>query len=207
MMPKVSKKKVKAARSSVNYYVMTCEGVDPVRPIGRGPEPPGSWMLGCFVDYVAPGPLVYTLDPDYPGKPKAMYEWDPPVMRKDLIDALSDAGVDNIQYFAAVLRDPKRKREYSNYKAFNIVGLVACADMDASKPKRSNRKSKNDNTEADVHWFDSLVIDEKRVPEGVLMFRLAENISAIIVHKKIKEAIEQAHIPGMVFYGPGEWSG
>ena len=35
------------------------------------------------------------------------YEKGIPVMRNDVIEALRKAGVDNIQYFDAVLRDPR----------------------------------------------------------------------------------------------------
>ncbi len=54
--------------------------------------------------------------------------------------------------------------------------------------------------------FDSLVIDEEKTM-GFRLFRLAENCSAIVVSEEVKVAIEERGIPGIVFYGPGEWSG
>lgn len=54
--------------------------------------------------------------------------------------------------------------------------------------------------------FVSLVIDESKAT-GHLLFRLAENVSAVVVHEQVKSAIEASAIPGFVFYGPGEWSG
>lgn len=184
------------------YYVMVGEGKHPVMPIASGPEGFNSnWYLGRPITDAVPQPLVYTLDVDYEGDPKAMYgEKAVPVMRDDVIAALASAGVDNIQYFDAVLKDPESGAEYRNYKAFNIVGLVACADMGASQlmgiaPPRMG----------DID-FASLVIDESKTG-GALLFRLAENIGAIVVHERVKQAIEAAGIPGFVFYGPGTWSG
>lgn len=54
--------------------------------------------------------------------------------------------------------------------------------------------------------FHALIIDESKTA-GLLLFRLAENISAIVVHERVKQSIEAAGIPGFAFYGPGEWSG
>jgi hypothetical protein len=180
---------------------MVCEGKYPVMPIGRGPDFRGNWRDGQPIEDPVPQPLVYTLDADYPGTPKAMYyEEGIPIVREDVIETLRRAGVDNLQYFDALLRDPRDGTEFKDYRAYNIVGLVACADMEASELMGTS-----DSTMGDVD-FQSLVIDEKKTG-GLLLFRLAEKVSAIVVHEKVKDAIEAAGIPGFVFYGPGEWSG
>jgi hypothetical protein len=146
-------------------------------------------------------PLVYTLDPDYPGNPKAMYyEEAVPVMREDVIEALRKAGVDNIDYFDAILENPLTGQQLLSYKAFNVIGVVSAADMDASEPMGTSSSSMGD---VDFH---ALVLDESR-NNGQLMFRLAEKLGAIVVHESVRKAIEAAGIPGFVFYGPGEWSG
>lgn len=187
----------------MNYFVMTCEGVDPM-PLGRGPEPEvdESWMLGVRIDEKAvPALLSYKLNPAYGGSPKALYDAKAqPVMRDDLVKVLTDAGVDSVQYFPAVLINPADGTRYTNYKAFNVVGLVAAADMQASELMGTS-----DSTMGDVD-FNRLVLDESKIGD-VLMFRLAECVSAIVVHEKVKAAIEASGIPGFVFYGPGDWSG
>ncbi|MBK6694609.1 MAG: hypothetical protein IPG50_20725 [Myxococcales bacterium] len=109
-------------------------------------------------------------------------------------------GVDNIQYLDAVLKNPDTGAEYRDYKAYNIVGLVACADLVASRYLGGGSGSPGD------LGFESLVIDESKTG-GALLFRLAENASAIVVHEKVKDALEASGIPGFVFYGAGEWSG
>jgi hypothetical protein len=183
------------------YFVMVGEGKYPVMPIAAGPDFEGNWRHGTPITDPVPQPLVYTLDPDYGGKPKAMYSAEAiPVVRDDVIAALAAAGVDNIQYFDALLRDPASGTEYRDYKAYNIVGLVACADLAASQLMGTTPARMGDTD------FASLVIDETKTG-GALLFRLAENVSAIVVHERVKQAIEAAGIPGFVFYGPGEWSG
>jgi hypothetical protein len=182
------------------HYVMACEGPYPAMPIKQGPLRRG-WRLGASMSEPIPQPLTYTLDVDYPGKPKAMYQAEAvPLMRDDVVEALTKAGVDNIQYFDAVILNPKTGEEHRNYKAFNIVGLVAAAEMQQSRVMEGSTS-----TIGDVD-FDELVIDESKA-RGHLMFRLAECISAIVVDEPVKAAIEAAGIPGFVFYGPGEWSG
>jgi len=183
------------------YYVMVGEGEHPIMPIEKGPDLEGNWRDGGVITELVPKPLVYTLNPKFPGEPKPMYyEKAIPVMRDDVADALGRTGVDNIQYFDAVLRNPSTGREYRNYKAYNIVGLVACADMTASVLMGTSTS-----TLGDVD-FAGLVIDESRTGD-LLLFRLAENVSAIVVHERVKQAIDASGIPGFVFFGPGEWSG
>jgi len=183
------------------YYVMDCPGVHPIRRIQKGPDLDELWRDGLPIEKKPPLPLNYSLSKGMPGQPKAMYYAEPiPLMRDDLIQVLSDAGVTNIQFFEATIFDPDTQVTHTNFKAYNIVGLVHCADM-----KRSKLISDDSDGLFDVD-FSSLYIDESKI-NGTLLFRLAENVSAIIVHENIKLAIESSKIPGFRFYGPGEWSG
>ncbi|WP_164010462.1 imm11 family protein [Pyxidicoccus trucidator] len=148
-----------------------------------------------------PQPLQYTLSSTYRGTPKAFYSPGVPLIRNDLVDALREASVDNFELFDAVLKDPITGQEFNEYKAFNVLGLVAAADMDKSKRAPINLDSEM----IDV-FFDSLVIDNTKT-QGLLMFRLAQSVDAIIIHERVKQAVEKRGIPGMVFYKPEDWSG
>jgi len=157
-------------------------------------------MDGQPITMTVPEPLVYALDPHYHGLLKPLYKAAIPLMREDLIAALNEARVDNLQYFQAVLRDTIKGKEYGNYKAFNIVGVVSCADM-----QKSALMGSSDSQMIDVD-FRSLVIDESKTG-GALVFRLAEAVNAIVVHENVRTLIEEQGVPGMTFYGPGEWAG
>jgi hypothetical protein len=114
--------------------------------------------------------------------------------------ALESVGVSNLQYFPALLRDPLNGSDIADFWAFNIVGLVACADM-----QRSSMMGTSNSSMGDVD-FDALVIDEARAGDQPI-FRLAESVSAIVVNDHVRNSVLAAGIPGMVFYGPGTWSG
>jgi hypothetical protein len=76
-------------------------------PIARGPRRRGLWRSGRPLTVPVTTPLVYTLDPHYPGNPKAMYYGEVvPVMREDVIEALRKAGVDNIDLLRCDPRKP-----------------------------------------------------------------------------------------------------
>src|SRR5690606_1790653 len=116
------------------------------------------------------------------------------------IKVIESAGVDNLQLFDAVLIDPQRGRTHRDYKAVNIIGMVAMADL-----AQSTTMGTSDSELIDVD-FDRLVFKEKSSGEH-LIFRLAESVNAIVVHDRVKQKIEAAGLPGMTFYASGEWSG
>jgi hypothetical protein len=183
------------------YYVMKCEGIVPRTTIDKSPKVPGSpWNSGQPITATIKEPLVYTLDPDYPGKMIPMYAIGQTLIRDDLLKALRSAGVDNLQTFRAVIKDPTSGKEHTDYSAVNIIGVVSAADRDKSKAMAGLDSPMIDAV------FESLVIDETKTG-GALMFRLAEAVNAIVVHEQVKQKIEAEKIPGMRFYEPGEWSG
>jgi hypothetical protein len=186
--------------SASEYYVMSCEGVFPGTTIGTEPAlPRGAWMTGQLITYPVPEPLVYALDPDYPGLLQPMYKAAAPLMRDDLCTALGDAGVDNLQLFSAVLRDTQGV-EHQSFKAVNIVGVVSAADL-----AQSTMMGTTDSTLIDAD-FHALVF-KKSAPKDLLLFRLAEAVNAIVVHERVRRVIEERAIPGMTFFSSGEWSG
>lgn len=174
---------------------MTCEGIQPRNTIDRSPSVPGSpWNGGHLIDEPVPEPLDYTIDPDYPGSMLPMYDIAQLLLRDDLMASLTKAGVDNLQSFRATILDPNTGLKHEDYSAVNIVGVVSAADMDGSTRMPGEV------------GFDRLALDHAR-PGGVLLFRLAEAVNAIVVHETVRQQIEMDGIPGMTFYESGEWSG
>lgn len=178
---------------------MSCEGIEPAADVQLVTEWAGpAWMTGQMIREPVPNPVVFEVDEDYDGELLPMYDDSILLMRDDLLASLSAAGVDNLQTFPAVVRGPG-SQTHSNYKAVNIVGLISCANMDSSV-----RVPGTESDLIDVD-FESLVIDEERTG-GALLFRLAEAVNAIVVHRAVRERVEAA-IPGMTFYESGEWAG
>jgi hypothetical protein len=187
--------------AGTSYYVLGCEGIHPASTLRERPRlPRGPWMSGHEIRYDVPTPLVYGLDPDYPGDLLPFYKSAAPLMHEKLIDVITRAGADNLQLFDAVLDDPQRSIRHSDYKAVNVIGLVAIADL-----SKSETMGTSDSEKIDVD-FHRLVIREQ-IPGEYLIFRMAESVNAIVVHERIKQRIEAVSIPGMTFYASGEWSG
>ncbi|MBI3560819.1 MAG: IS3 family transposase, partial [Gammaproteobacteria bacterium] len=127
------------SRGSINmaHYVMVGEGDYPaayIKKTHREHLENDLWITGDILTFKVPVPILYDLklteifDPDtdsyvYEGAPKTLYDANPiPCMHISLLDALTAAGVDNLQTYDAVLRDLTHGIEYKDYKAFNVVG-------------------------------------------------------------------------------------
>ena len=114
--------------------------------------------------------------------------------------SLIAAGVDNLQTFQTVLRAPSGELPPIEYVAVNILGCVAAADLNLSSisPDTPERLISTD--------FDALAIDE-RAARQLLMFRLAQNTSAVLVHRLVKQSIDAAGIQSLTWLRPEEWAG
>jgi hypothetical protein len=156
------------------------------------------WITGALLDFPPPHHLEIELRPRDSRYPNVMVEYIParmPIFRDDLIQALHEAGVDNLQLFDLTLIDPDDGTRYTNYKAVNILGAVEAADM-----KKSIATVHPGGALIDVD-FDRLVIDENNT-YGFYMFRLAESVDTILVHQKVKDQLIAKGFKGLKFYNP-----
>ena len=108
------------------------------------------------------------------------------LMSSALADLLQRHGVDNLELFPTSLVD-KRSGETQEVWTFNIVGLVAAANMAASTALPLG----------DAHVFQSLVVDPSKA-KGLLLFRLANSMSDVIVHSSVAERIQAAALFGVL---------
>jgi hypothetical protein len=152
-----------------------------------------SWALGRAFAKAPPDPIRIDLVPvqDFTGAPAAMFDRYMCLMSEPMVDVLRRAGVDNIDTYPAILQDSANEREF-RYFAVNILGLVAAADLSKSQWTNFDGAPR-----LDTH-FETLAVDPAKA-RGHLMFRLAEDTGTIIVHAKIKQALESAGIPGLRF--------
>jgi len=113
-------------------------------------------------------------------------------------EVLASIGVSNIEYQPITLIDKKRGVTWEDYRAANIIGKVACLDVDNSEVKSF----------ADGAGYR--VVDEFRLLEDQIkplpgmkepprLFRLAEFIYHVIAHESVKEAFAREGVTGVLF--------
>lgn len=101
------------------------------------------------------------------------------LMSRRLVDAMLGCGVDNLQIFPAVISREETGETMSEYCVVNVLGLVAAADMGKSKARPL----------ANIKFFEKLAVDPN-LARGLLMFRLAESLTDIIVADNVAQAIK-----------------
>jgi len=171
------------------------------------PSIPGvdSWISGRRIDVPVPQPLQFTIEPDEgeedqeePGILLELYQYSAVLMSERLLNALREAGVDNLQSFDAVIQEPRTGAVTKGYKLVNVIGVVAATDM-----SKSQYAPPQGPPIIDVS-FDSLVIDERRA-RGQLLFRLAESLGAIIVHQRVKDHLLARGFDMLTFRDPAKY--
>lgn len=184
------------------YYILECYGPEDEDRASLGDiidEPDVSWNLGRVIREPISQPLEVHLNPDEPGLMMPMFERNVLLMQDSLVRALTNRGIDNIDLYDAVVVDPSNGRRYFDYKAVNILGLISAADMEQSIYTAHGKPL------IDVD-FEKLVIDEVRARD-IMLFRLAECVSAKVIHERVRDAIERAGIPHLDFVRPEDWQG
>lgn len=104
----------------------------------------------------------------------------PFVISEKFFRALKNFRVNNIDSYDAVLVNEKANIYIDGYKAINLIGLLSAAGSN------SNFTSEDRLINAS---FDGLEIDTNKT-KNILMFRLAEDVTRIVVHKSLKEYLE-----------------
>ena len=158
------------------------------------------WLSGNRFPIEIPEPLQFQLDPDGGNFLTDFFPPAIPLMSVNMLDALTLAGVDNIDSYEAILLDRSGSPIQEEYRAINIIGSVACADLE--------------NSDCEVDHFDdpvgvdfnSLVIDETRT-NNLLFFRLHEAPNGIVIHDSVRSQLEPLNLSGIQFLKPEDWIG
>jgi hypothetical protein len=98
---------------------------------------------------------------------------------------LESCGLDNIQYFPCSIRNSVTKEMISNYFIANIIGVVFCVDFEKSDlemvPHMFNK----------IEFFNSLTLDETKIPKNLKIFRLGEFTNIIVTEQNIKMLVKK----------------
>lgn len=118
-------------------------------------------------------------------------------MSRCLKEAIQSSGVDNIDFLPITLRNTASNEAYE-YFAFNLIGLVSAADRAASAMASHDGDFLGDTRIYGLTMKDSIGKD-------LLMFRLKEKFSVVMIHRTVKEAIERAGIGTIKFVKPEDF--
>lgn len=106
-----------------------------------------------------------------------------------LIELLRSQGVDNFQAFPVEVLNPETGKKRQGYYLFNVIGLLAVVDLNKSAYDELMPASPH-GSHVPLAAFSEIVIDSKRTM-GMLMFRLAENPTVLLIHEKIVDALSE----------------
>ena len=157
-----------------------------------------AWLLGRRFRVPIPEPLTIVLDDTAPGRMPEYFKGTIPLMSNRLLAALTAAGVDNIDMYRAEIRRGDGSLASSDYKAVNVIGVISAANMAESTVAEGLP------VELIATSFDSIVIDEKKAG-GLLMFRLAEAVTTLLVHERVKRHLEAKGFGALGFIEPENW--
>lgn len=157
-----------------------------------------NWGVGMPAEQRPTGDVELRATPydGFTGPPDDLQDMSIPLMSKRLREAIESAGVDNLEFHPITVRNAATSEAYE-YFAFNVVGLVAAADP----WKSSSRSGRDFVAHSQIH---DLVIDDASA-RGLLMFRLKERFTVILVHRTVREAIERAGIGSVTFVRPEDF--
>lgn len=136
--------------------------------------------------------MVYTTDAKAGDTMRDFLDGSLPIMSKRFVNLLKDAGVDNFQLFPAIIKSKVDDTIWDDYFGVNILGLISCADLS---------KSTYSEIMPGHYKFRELAIDAEKA-KGVLLFRLEESITEIIIHRSVGRYIRD-HDPDKTILG---WS-
>lgn len=160
-----------------------------------------AWLTGArFPDSdQPPRPLRLQYDPRAEGSFVCeLYQAPAVLMSTRLVQVLKAAGADNMDIYPVTITNTATNETYDTHVAVNIIGTVKAADLGRSEfdervPERLMSAA-----------FDKLVIDDGAVC-GLLLFRLAENLGAIVVHESVADRVRAEGWDTIRFMEPEEW--
>lgn len=141
------------------------------------------WDEGIKLEEGVPEPLVYTFKP---GHIHSYYDATYPIMSDELLNALTRYGVNNIDVYESIIHQQGSDVPITNFKTVNVIGLVSALDEDESDAESLGMGE----GPMSPRFFKKLKISSEKA-HGLLLFRLAEKVSEIVIHRTIKEKLEK----------------
>lgn len=127
-------------------------------------------------------PIEFEIDLDSEGRRMPTFFTTPAFLVKNsFYQDLLSFGVDNLQAYRATITNTETGECWNDYRVLNVVGLIECADVSASDVSRLG---------PDLLFFNSVTVDKDALPGDLLVFRLGEDPTKIIVADRTVTAIQ-----------------
>lgn len=114
-----------------------------------------------------------------------------PLVSEALRDALLRAGAGNLEFFDTVVQGAEDYEDMPRYYAMNVVGRIELTDSTRSSGVRAFGVMGAD-------LYDTFVPREN-VPEGLAIFRMAEQASTLLVSEHVVRQCEQLGVQTLEF--------
>jgi len=141
-----------------------------------------TWISGSKHPKRLAEPIEVELNDEYGTEMADIFDDNILLMSAALVDGLKDAGVDNFDSYDVELIDKKRSQSFEGYKAIQVIGRIAAADMSASDSFDPTGAGHT------LVQFRELHLDEGAIKDA-LMFRLHESVSTLIVHQQVADKL------------------
>ncbi len=183
--------------SNTNYFILS--KFKPDTYLLLDPETPGqnvNWLSGAPFNVEINLPIKIKIKNTTVDCEPVDCFTNPFVVSEKFFQVLQKFAVDNIDAYDAVLVNEKAGIYLEGYKALNIIGLLSAAGIN------SNFTSDDRLINAS---FDGLEIDNNKTKD-LLIFRLAEDVTRIVVHDSLKQHLEELDcFPELWFRDPSEF--
>ena len=126
---------------------------------------------GAVINEPLETPLLFTTDAIAGTKMLDFKKGTVTLMSDRFVKLLTNAGVDNLQVFPAIVKSLVDDTTWDNYFAVNVLGLISCADLN---------KSTYTEIMSGSYRFKKLAIDTSKT-KGALLFRLKEDSPTLIM--------------------------
>jgi hypothetical protein len=153
------------------------------------PSPRDRWWSGRRFSKPPQLPIKVVVRPDNEAGKILAYHNPVNLMSDALAQVVLGTGVDNLDLYEAVIVDEGGKVLHEGHKVFNLLGTISAADLQRTVflPGESRLIDAS---------FERLELDPDKTREA-LMFRLAQNVSVVVVHERVARAIEAAKFEGV----------
>ena len=115
-----------------------------------------------------------------------------------LRELLRSTGIENLQHFPTVLRNPTDGTETRDYTLTNVLGRIECIDRAKSVLKHPPGDPDH------IEFIETLALDTRRI-RGHDFFRMGEVPEILLASERVKRACEAAKITGVRFHAPEDY--